>query len=121
MNLTKDLSEDTSAGRLILSSCSTVLLSKPKIGEFSGRFEAGFHRYLARFERRSKIYVRYCVIVDSDSENKEVQEKESSDKDSERIVYEALIEDKGKNAIYLRLSAYAVQALNLKVNKYNML
>jgi hypothetical protein len=30
------------------------------------------------------------------------------------IVYEALIEDKGKNMIYLRLSAGTVRALNMK-------
>jgi hypothetical protein len=56
---------------------------------------------------------------DSESNNKEmIPEKETSlEKDSsERIVYEALIEDKGKNAIYLRLSAFTVQALNLKVS-----
>jgi hypothetical protein len=31
-----------------------------------------------------------------------------------RVVYEALIEDKGKNMIYLRLSAATVHALNMK-------
>lgn len=31
-----------------------------------------------------------------------------------RVVYEALIEDKGKNMIYLRLSAAAVHSLNMK-------
>jgi len=30
------------------------------------------------------------------------------------VVYEALIEDKGKNTIYLRLSAATVHALNMK-------
>jgi len=31
-----------------------------------------------------------------------------------RVVYEALIEDKGKNMIYLRLSAVTVHSLNMK-------
>lgn len=36
----------------------------------------------------------------------------------ERTVYEALIEDKGKNVVYLRLSSATVQSLNLKVFSY---
>lgn len=65
MNLGKDLSEDTSAGRLILNNCTTVLLSS-------------------------------CLEADC-----------------ERRVYEAIIEDKGKNVIYVRLSAQTVTDLNL--------
>lgn len=71
MQMTKDVSEDTSAGRLILSSCTSVYLSA-------------------------------TLKVDEKLQNKK------------RDVYEAMIEDKGKNIIYLKLSSKCVQALNLK-------
>ncbi|KAJ8936128.1 hypothetical protein NQ318_022210 [Aromia moschata] len=66
IGLGKELSEDTSEGRLILMHCNTVYLCPTKL-DFQGR----------------------------------------------RKVYEALIEDKGKNMIYLRLSAQTVQELRL--------
>ncbi|XP_063697246.1 probable helicase with zinc finger domain [Culicoides brevitarsis] len=68
MNLSKDVSEDTSAGRLILNNCASVYVSSkdpPPAGE-------------------------------------------------KRKIYEAVIEDKGKNMIYLKLSAAAVTGLGLK-------
>lgn len=40
--------------------------------------------------------------------------KENDESKEKRIVYEALIEDKGKNTIYLRLSANTVKTLKLK-------
>ena len=66
INLGKNLSEDTSAGRLILNNCLTVLLA-PDVDQ---------HRPKPK-------------------------------------VYEALIEDKGKNAMYLRLSSETVSDLKL--------
>lgn len=65
LNLSRDISEDTSAGRLIMNNCITVLLAPQ-------------------------------------------DDNEKIDK-----VYEALIEDKGKNVIYLRLSAQTVSELKL--------
>ncbi|XP_075224399.1 helicase with zinc finger isoform X2 [Lycorma delicatula] len=79
MNLGKDISEDTSAGRLILNNCTTVLLAPAK----------------------------------KDSENKTDSSGESSE-NKNKTVYEALIEDKGKSVIYLRLSATTVETLHLK-------
>jgi hypothetical protein len=76
MTLGKDVSEDTSAGRLILNNCCTVYLSP--------------HR--------------------------EDTEKVTADS-AKRKVYEALIEDKGKNMIYLKLSAEAVTGLGLKADQ----
>lgn len=70
LTLGKDVSEDTSAGRLILNNCSTVLLSS-SIPPANG--------------------VR-------------------------KRVYEALIEDKGKNMIYLRLSAISVRELGMRAD-----
>lgn len=67
--LSKDVSEDTSAGRLILNNCVSVFLSAPK---------------------------------------------ETPGSAKKRKVYEALIEDKGKNVIYLKVSAPAVTGLGLK-------
>lgn len=66
MHLGKELSEDTSAGRLILNNCMTVLLSP--------------------------------------------------EDNTHGKVYEALIEDKGKTMIYLRLSAVTVSELALKAD-----
>ncbi|KAJ8965498.1 hypothetical protein NQ314_004086, partial [Rhamnusium bicolor] len=66
ISLGKELSEDTSEGRLILMHCNTV----------------------------------YLCPTTSDLHNR-------------RTVYEALIEDKGKNMIYLRLSSQTVQELRL--------
>ncbi|KAJ8977192.1 hypothetical protein NQ317_018075 [Molorchus minor] len=66
INLGKELSEDTSEGRLILMHCNTVYLSS----------------------------------INPDTHGK-------------RKVYEALIEDKGKNMIYLRVSSQTVQELRL--------
>ncbi|XP_049819746.1 probable helicase with zinc finger domain isoform X3 [Aethina tumida] len=66
LSLGKQLSEDTSEGRLILMHCTMVLLS-PSHAEFSDK----------------------------------------------REVYEALIEDKGKTTIYLRLSSETVKHLEL--------
>lgn len=43
-------------------------------------------------------------------------EKKDTSEEDKRTVYEALIEDKGKNVIYLRLSSATVQALDLKVS-----
>lgn len=68
MNLSKDVSEDTSAGRLILNNCASVYVSS----------------------------------------------KESPPPGEKRKIYEAVIEDKGKNMIYLKLSAAAVIGLGLK-------
>lgn len=91
LNLGKNVSEDTSAGRLILNNCTTVLISPAKLknGELQQR---------------------------SDSLNGQFKDERLGEKDPEekRVVYEALIEDKGKNVVYLRLSAATVQALNLK-------
>lgn len=41
----------------------------------------------------------------------------TSEEKPKRIVYEAMIEDKGKNVIYLRLSAATVSMLDLKVRE----
>uniref|UniRef100_A0A1B0BWL6 C3H1-type domain-containing protein n=1 Tax=Glossina palpalis gambiensis TaxID=67801 RepID=A0A1B0BWL6_9MUSC len=71
MHLGKDISEDTSAGRLILSNCSSVYISPVEEGQV---------------------------------------------KDKKRNVYEALIEDKGKNVIYLKLSAKCVESMKLKAD-----
>lgn len=68
LSLGKDVSEDTSAGRLILNNCTSVYLSN-----------AGA----------------------------------TSDGNDKRKVYEALIEDKGKSMIYLKLSAQCVFDLGL--------
>jgi len=73
MRLGKDISEDTSPGRLILSNCSSVYISKP-------------------------------------------EEPDSKSDPSNRAVYEALIEDKGKNVIYLKLSAKCVEAMALQAD-----
>lgn len=70
LTLGKDVSEDTSAGRLILNNCSTVLLSS-SIPPANGM---------------------------------------------RKRVYEALIEDKGKNMIYLRLSAISVRELGMRAD-----
>ncbi|XP_069701486.1 probable helicase with zinc finger domain isoform X2 [Periplaneta americana] len=94
MSLGKDVSEDTSAGRLILNNCTTVLITaanasppKQESGSSSG----------------TKPQQRIPQTTDEDGNNKQ-----------KRVVYEALIEDKGKNMIYLRLSAATVHALNMK-------
>lgn len=68
MTLSKDISEDTSAGRLILNNCVSVFVTS----------------------------------------------KESGKGIEKRKVYEAIIEDKGKNMIYLKLSAQTVTGLGLK-------
>lgn len=65
MTLGKDVSEDTSAGRLILNNCTTVYIANASV----------------------------------DTEK--------------RKVYEALIEDKGKTMIYLKLSAQTVSELGM--------
>ena len=70
MRLGKDISEDTTPGRLILSNCLSVYISPP-----------------------------------DDSDNPDPEHK--------RDVYEALIEDKGKNMIYLKLSAKCVEQMGL--------
>lgn len=67
LSLSKDVSEDTSAGRLILNNCTSVFLSS----------------------------------------------KEQLPAGEKRKVYEAVIEDKGKNMIYLKLSAATVTGLGL--------
>ncbi|CAD7005795.1 unnamed protein product [Ceratitis capitata] len=72
MRLGKDISEDTSAGRLILSNCSSVYISAPD----------DMHPL----------------------------------KERKRSVYEATIEDKGKNVIYLKLSAKCVEGMSLKAD-----
>lgn len=71
MTLGKDVSEDTSAGRLILNNCTTVYISSPDL-----------------------------AVPDGET----------------RKVYEALIEDKGKDMIYLKLSAVAVTGLGMKAD-----
>uniref|UniRef100_A0A8D8U4A8 Probable helicase with zinc finger domain n=1 Tax=Cacopsylla melanoneura TaxID=428564 RepID=A0A8D8U4A8_9HEMI len=73
MNLGKDISEDTSAGRLILNNCAYVFFS-------------------------------------------DVDESIHLDSEGKRIVHEIYIEDKGKNVIYLRVSANTVSNLKLKKN-----
>ncbi|KAL7735007.1 hypothetical protein ACLKA6_011271 [Drosophila palustris] len=80
MRLGKDISEDTSPGRLILSNCSSVYISAPE-------------------ETSSKT-----------------DKSEKSDKSEQRAVYEALIEDKGKNVIYLKLSSKCVEAMGLQAD-----
>lgn len=77
MRLGKDISEDTSPGRLILSNCSSVYISAPE-------------------ETTAK--------------------SDKSDKPEQRAVYEALIEDKGKNVIYLKLSSKCVEAMGLQAD-----
>lgn len=69
--LGKDVSEDTSAGRLILNNCTSVYIS-----------DTG------------------AVLAENEK----------------RRVYEALIEDKGKSMIYLKLSAECVSDLKLTAN-----
>lgn len=69
LTLGKDVSEDTSAGRLILNNCASVYIS-------------GANATPGANEKRK--------------------------------VYEALIEDKGKTMIYLKLSAQSVSDLSLK-------
>lgn len=71
LTLGKDVSEDTSAGRLILNNCTSV-------------------------------YISDVSVVSSDNER--------------HNVYEALIEDKGKSMIYLKLSAECVSDLKLAAN-----
>ncbi|EDW85385.2 uncharacterized protein Dwil_GK10580 [Drosophila willistoni] len=73
MRLGKDISEDTSPGRLILSNCSSVYISAPDEGSSKSLTES-------------------------------------------RNVYEALIEDKGKNVIYLKLSSKCVEAMALQAD-----
>lgn len=70
LTLGKDVSEDTSAGRLILNNCASVYISSADAAAF--------------------------------------------EPNEMRKVYEALIEDKGKTMIYLKLSAESVSDLNLK-------
>lgn len=72
MHLGKDVSEDTSAGRLILSNCSSVYISPV--------------------------------------------EEANMGKDKKRHVYEAVIEDKGKNVIYLKLGSKCVEGMKLKAD-----
>lgn len=69
LQLRKDISEDTSAGRLILNNCTAVNLALAE---------------------------------------------EEHNEDGKRTVYESVIEDKGKNSIYLKLSPRTVRELNLK-------
>ncbi|EAA05697.4 AGAP011545-PA, partial [Anopheles gambiae str. PEST] len=69
MKLGKDVSEDTSAGRLILNNCQAVYIAAAR---------------------------------------------ETTPAGERRKVYEAVIEDKGKNMIYLKVSAKAVTGLGLK-------
>ncbi|RZF36020.1 hypothetical protein LSTR_LSTR005836 [Laodelphax striatellus] len=81
MTLGKNVSEDTSAGRLILNNCTTVLLAPAK----------------------------------NETEEKVTEVGEDAKK-PRKVVYEALIEDKGKNVVYLRLSAATVTSLELKAD-----
>lgn len=69
LTLGKDVSEDTSAGRLILNNCTSVYIAKAQT--------------------------------------------EKSSKSNNRKVYEAMIEDKGKTMIYLKLSAQGVKDLGM--------
>ena len=71
MKLGKDISEDTSAGRLILNNCQNVYIAS----------------------------------------------KDPVPAGEKRTVYEAVIEDKGKNMIYLKMPAKAVSGLNLKIDQ----
>ncbi|KAJ1529194.1 hypothetical protein ONE63_005999 [Megalurothrips usitatus] len=80
MKLSEALSEDTAAGRLILNSCTSVLLCA-----------AG-----------STSTTSACS-KDSDEETKQPKKK----------VFEALIEDKGKNVIYLKLSRDTVMEYDI--------
>lgn len=72
MTLGKDISEDTSAGRLILNNCQSVLIAS---------------------------------------------KNDKTNNSTKRVVYEAVIEDKGKNVIYLKLSAAAVLGLDIKADE----
>lgn len=69
LTLGKDVSEDTSAGRLILNNCTSVYIAKAQT--------------------------------------------DKSTKTTNRKVYEAMIEDKGKTMIYLKLSAQGVKDLGM--------
>ncbi|XP_063235527.1 probable helicase with zinc finger domain [Bacillus rossius redtenbacheri] len=82
INLGKDISEDTSAGRLILTNCTSVLLADSNVSLNSGSSQG--------------------------------QLSDGTRSRPGRVVYEALIEDKGKNMIYLRLSATTVKDLRLE-------
>ncbi len=87
MSLGQDLSEDTSAGRLILTNCSMLMLSKPGSGG-AGK--------------------------DQNKRDKKKSSKSSSSSSTKRVAYIAAIEDTGKNTLYLRLSSKMVKDLNLK-------
>lgn len=53
----------------------------------------------------------YCYVLENQSEAEKNEDK------PKRVVHEGLIEDKGKNVIYLRLSASTVSMLDLKVSE----
>nr|CAD7260482.1 unnamed protein product [Timema shepardi] len=89
MNLGKDVSEDTSAGRLILNNCTTVLMAATTPSDDTA--------LSLRSQKRSSLGL--------DGEE---------GTNPRGVVFEALIEDKGKTMIYLRLSAATVNGLHLK-------
>nr|CAD7397005.1 unnamed protein product [Timema cristinae] len=89
MNLGKDVSEDTSAGRLILNNCTTVLMAATTPSDDTA--------LSLRSQKRS------ALGLDGEEGT-----------NPRGVVFEALIEDKGKTMIYLRLSAATVNGLQLK-------
>nr|CAD7592664.1 unnamed protein product [Timema genevievae] len=89
MNLGKDVSEDTSAGRLILNNCTTVLMAATTPADDTA--------LSLRSQKRS------ALGIDGEEGT-----------NPRGVVFEALIEDKGKTMIYLRLSAATVNGLQLK-------
>nr|CAD7444892.1 unnamed protein product [Timema bartmani] len=89
MNLGKDVSEDTSAGRLILNNCTTVLMAATTPADDTA--------LSLRSQKRS------ALGLDGEEGT-----------NPRGVVFEALIEDKGKTMIYLRLSAATVNGLQLK-------
>ncbi|XP_046398120.1 probable helicase with zinc finger domain isoform X2 [Ischnura elegans] len=91
--LARDVSEDTSAGRLVLNNCTTVLLAPP----------------LPKKNQQQ----RGSKITEAEMSCEELN-GEDANGSPRRTVYEALIEDKGRNMVYLRLPAELVRRLNLK-------
>lgn len=60
--------------------------------------------------------LKYFFFFNFPDDKSETTETVNGEERTTRTVYEALIEDKGKNVIYLRLSASMVQMLLLKVS-----
>jgi len=93
MKLEADLSEDTQAGRLILTKCNTVLVSpSPTKGKLKNpKAENGDYELIAQ-ENLSNV---------------------EGGKNGKQKVWECVIEDTGKSVLYIRLPASLVTAMNL--------